>query len=152
MLLWILLVTLLAAAPGDPAVVRAARTAQNQAIAAGDLERVASFWTEDVTVRRALGQPLNGREAARKALEPPAPPASRLIYQRLTKDVEVSPKWPLASGSAGVVIASLPRSRDCFALHSLGYREHNRVGTGLQTCPSRCSVWRNHGRDSSSAR
>ena len=55
-----------------------------------------SFWTEDVTVRRALGQPLSGREAARKALEPPAAPAPHLIYQRLTKDVEVSAKWPLA--------------------------------------------------------
>ena len=42
--------------------IRAARTAQNQAIAAGDLDRVASFWTEDVTVRRALGQPLAGRD------------------------------------------------------------------------------------------
>jgi ketosteroid isomerase-like protein len=85
-----------AAAPSDQGAVRAARTAQNEAIASGDLDRVASFWTDDVTVRRALGQPLSGREAARKALEPPAAPASHLIYQRLTKDVEVSAKWPLA--------------------------------------------------------
>ena len=84
------------AAPADEAAVRAARTAQNEAIASGDLDRVASFWTEDVTVRRALGQPLSGRDAARKALEPPAAPASHLIYQRLTKEVEVSAKWPLA--------------------------------------------------------
>ena len=97
MLDWIAAVAIaLAAAPGDPAAIRAARTAQNQAIAAGDLDRVAGFWTTDVTVRRALGQPLNGRDAARKALEPPVPPASHLIYQRITKDVEVSAKWPLA--------------------------------------------------------
>ena len=97
MLDWIAAVAIaLAAAPGDPAAIRAARTAQNQAIAAGDLDRVAGFWTTDVTVRRALGQPLNGRDAARKALEPPAPPASHLIYQRITKDVEVSQEWPLA--------------------------------------------------------
>jgi len=70
--------------------------AQNQAIAAGDLGRAAGFWTEDVTVRRALGQPLSGRDAARQALAPPASPAVGLVYQRLTKDVEVSPKWPLA--------------------------------------------------------
>jgi ketosteroid isomerase-like protein len=70
--------------------------AQNTAIAAGDLDRAAGFWTDDVTVRRALGQPLSGKDAARKALEPPPAPAMPLIYQRLTKDVEVSPKWPLA--------------------------------------------------------
>ena len=97
MLLWIgPLVVALAAAPVDPTAIRAARTAQNKAIADGDLDRAASFWTEDVTVRRALGQPLSGRDAARKALEAPPEPATRLIYQRLTKDVEVSGTWPLA--------------------------------------------------------
>ena len=90
------LTTLIAAAPADRQAVTAARTAQNKAIAAGDLDRAASFWTEDVTVRRALGQPLSGREAARKALEPAPEPAARLIYQRLTNDVEVSATWPLA--------------------------------------------------------
>jgi ketosteroid isomerase-like protein len=92
----VLLTALIVATPDDEQAVRAARTAQNAAIAAGDLGRAASFWTEDVTVRRALGQPLSGREAARKALEPPPEPATRLIYQRLTKEVEVSPAWPLA--------------------------------------------------------
>src|SRR5229473_512442 len=92
----VLITALLAAAPADQNAIRAARIAQNKAIAAGDLDRVATFWTEDVTVRRALGQPLSGREAARKALEPPPAPAAHLIYQRLTKDVEVSPTWPLA--------------------------------------------------------
>src|SRR5260221_8910690 len=92
----ILLTALIVDTPADQRAVRAARTVQNTAIAAGDLDRVASFWTEDVTVRRALGQPLSGREAARKALEPPPAPAAHLIYQRLTRDVEVSAKWPLA--------------------------------------------------------
>lgn len=90
--LWIAL----AAAPADRGAIREARIAQNKAIASDDLGRVASFWTDDVTVRRALGQPLNGREAARKALEPPPAPATHLVYQRLTKDVEVSATWPLA--------------------------------------------------------
>jgi len=92
----VLAIGLMAAAPDEESAIRSARVAQNAAIASGDLDRVASFWTEDVTVRRALGQPLSGREAARKALEPPAAPASYLIYQRITKDVEVSAKWPLA--------------------------------------------------------
>jgi len=91
-----LLLALFAAAPDERQAIREARHAQNQAIAAGDLDRAAGFWTEDVTVRRALGQPLNGKEAARQALQPPAPPASPLIYQRLTKEVDVSGKWPLA--------------------------------------------------------
>jgi ketosteroid isomerase-like protein len=95
-MVWFLVAAMLAFAPADQAAVRAARVAQNQAIAAGDLDRVASFWTEDVTVRRALGQPLSGRDAARKALEPPAAPASPLIYQRLTREIDVSGKWPLA--------------------------------------------------------
>ena len=91
-----LIVTLTAAGPADQNAIRDARTTQNAAIASSDLDRVATFWTEDVTVRRALGQPLNGRDAARTALEPQAAPATHLIYQRLTKDVEVSPRWPLA--------------------------------------------------------
>ena len=79
-------------APTDRAAIRAARVAQNQAIASGDLDRAATFWTEDITVRRALGQPMSGRAEVRKAFEPPMP----LVYQRLTKDVEVSSKFPLA--------------------------------------------------------
>lgn len=76
--------------------LRAARVAQNAAIAAGDPDAAAAFWTDDVTVRRALGQPLSGRAEARRALEPAAPPAPRIVYQRLTHDVVVSTQWPLA--------------------------------------------------------
>ena len=89
---WILLAALIAPASDDQRAVRAARTAQNAAIASGDLDGAARFWTDDVTVRRALGQPMSGRAEVRKAFEPPAP----LVYQRLTKEVEVSAKWPLA--------------------------------------------------------
>jgi ketosteroid isomerase-like protein len=91
-----LALTSMGATSFDRQAIRAARTAQNKAIASGDLDGAASFWTEDVTVRRALGQALSGRDAARKALEPAQAPSARLIYQRLTKDVEVSAKWPLA--------------------------------------------------------
>jgi ketosteroid isomerase-like protein len=83
-------------AADDRALIAAARVAQNRAIAAGDLELVASFWTEDVTVRRALGERLSGRAAAQEALQPAGPPASRIVYQRLTREIEVSPHWPLA--------------------------------------------------------
>src|SRR6185436_8749610 len=83
-------------AADDRALIAAARVAQNRAIAAGDLDLAASFWTEDVTVRRALGERLSGRAAAQEALQPAGPPASRLVYQRLTREIDVSPNWPLA--------------------------------------------------------
>src|SRR5262245_61516297 len=82
-------------AQSEAAAIRAARSAQNRAIAAGDLDRVATFWTDDVTVRRALGAAVDGKQAARQALVAPAT-GPRLVYQRLTKDVEVSGQWPLA--------------------------------------------------------
>jgi ketosteroid isomerase-like protein len=88
--------TSLTGAGDDRALIAAARTAQNSAIAAGDLDRVASFWSEDVTVRRGLGASVSGRNAALEALRPPASPASHVVYQRIAKEIEVSPKWPLA--------------------------------------------------------
>ena len=92
--LWAVL-AVVASAQSDEAAIRTARTAQNRAIAAGHLDRVASFWTDDVTVRRALGAALDGKQAAREALVPPTT-GTQLVYQRLTKDVEVSARWPLA--------------------------------------------------------
>lgn len=80
----------------DETAIREARVAQNQAIAAEDPDRVASFWTEDVTIRRALGQPVTGRAAYRKLFEPTGSPALRLIYQREAIAIEVSLHWPLA--------------------------------------------------------
>ena len=80
----------------DETAIREARVAQNLAIAAQDPDRVASFWTEDVTIRRALGQPVTGQAAYRKLFEPTGSPTSRLIYQREAIAIEVSPHWPLA--------------------------------------------------------
>jgi hypothetical protein len=56
----VVVVAMIATAPDERTAIQAARVAQNKAIAAGDLDRAAGFWTEDVTVRRALGQPLAG--------------------------------------------------------------------------------------------
>jgi ketosteroid isomerase-like protein len=80
----------------DRALIAAARAAQNAAIAAGDLDRAASFWTDDVTVRRGLGAAVSGRSAAVDALRPAGSPASHVIYQRIARDIDVSAKWPLA--------------------------------------------------------
>ena len=81
----------------DEAAIRSARTIQTKAIADGDLDLVQSYWTSDVTIRRALGQPLDGIAAARKVLEPvPGTSAAPVIYQRQSVSVSVSPNWPLA--------------------------------------------------------
>lgn len=76
--------------------IRTARNAQNQAIVDNDLDRIASFWTEDITIRRALGQAVEGRDAARQALQTVGDPKKQLVYQRHSTTVEVSEQWPLA--------------------------------------------------------
>lgn len=78
----------------DANLIRAARAAQTAAIASGDFDAVASFWTEDITVRRALGQPVSGIAEALAALKPIDDAA--LVYQREAVSVEVSRHWPLA--------------------------------------------------------
>jgi uncharacterized protein (TIGR02246 family) len=80
----------------DEQAIRAARSRQNKALADKDLDRVAAYWTPDVTIRRALGLPLAGADAARKALEPPQSGAPVIVYQREAVAVEVSANWPLA--------------------------------------------------------
>lgn len=77
----------------EAAAVRAARIAQNRANAQGDFDAVASYWTEDVQLRRALGQAVAGRDAYRKLL---ADNGSKVVYQRQPVDVAVSARWPLA--------------------------------------------------------
>ncbi len=81
----------------EEAAIKAARIAQTQAMAVDDLDKVVTWWVPDITIRRALGQPVDGAAAARKLLEPPATPQpNRLIYQREPVSVQVSPNWPLA--------------------------------------------------------
>ncbi|MGA2551854.1 MAG: nuclear transport factor 2 family protein [Burkholderiaceae bacterium] len=100
-----------AGSASDESAIRQARATQTKALADNDLDRVASFWTSDISIRRALGQPLTGVEAARKVLEPSGSGAPPVIYQRESTAVEVSPNWPLAyeegrwSGHIGSVTA-----------------------------------------------
>ena len=83
----------------DETAIRLARSTQTKALAANDIDRVVSYWTSDITIRRALGQTLTGVAEARKVLEPAnaagstAPP---IIYQRESVSVQASSNWPLA--------------------------------------------------------
>lgn len=89
--------------------IRAARTAQNAAIAARNADSVASFWIDDVTVTAGLGYVVRGRVAYKAAFGQDAP----MTYSRITERVEVSGTWPLAweegkwSGTAGEQTAPL---------------------------------------------
>jgi ketosteroid isomerase-like protein len=74
--------------------IRWARRTQTQALADGQLDAVARFWTPDVTIRRALGHEVSGALQARQVLEPG--PGPTLVYQREAVTVEVAEHWPLA--------------------------------------------------------
>jgi ketosteroid isomerase-like protein len=76
--------------------IRAARVAQNDAIARADFDEVQRFWTEDVTVRRALGEAVQGIADARRVLEQAAHAKPALVYERLSESVQVADHWPLA--------------------------------------------------------
>ena len=79
--------------------IRDARIAQNKAIALLDTAAVASFWTDDVEIRRGLGALVVGREAYKQLFKPDSAAIARgeeLIYQRETSSVDVSTQWPLA--------------------------------------------------------
>ena len=78
----------------DAALIRAARATQTAAIARGDFDTVASFWTEDITVRRALGQPLNGIAETLSVLKQESD--DPLVYQREAVSIDVSSHWPFA--------------------------------------------------------
>ena len=92
------LVALTSAAPAgrpqsdDAAKIRAARAAQNQAIAARDLDRVASFWIDDVQVTAGLGFTLRGRDVYRHAFLAD----SAMVYKRDTETIQVNSRWPIA--------------------------------------------------------
>jgi len=78
----------------EAAAVRSARSSQNAAIAAHDLDRVASFWTDDVVIRSALGRVIQGRATYRATLGAD----TATVYQREPDRVDVSDneRWPLA--------------------------------------------------------
>ncbi len=75
----------------DAQAIRVARHCQNEAMATGDAESAALFWTEDITLRRGFGASIIGKDAYRALLL-----EKSLIYIREPEFIEVSPHWPLA--------------------------------------------------------
>jgi ketosteroid isomerase-like protein len=85
-----------ASATPDAALISAARKSQNAAMAAGDVDLAATWWTEDVAIRRGLGASVNGLAAYKAILERAPVSDTALVYDRKTTDVTVSDHWPLA--------------------------------------------------------
>jgi ketosteroid isomerase-like protein len=76
----------------DVESIRSARYAQNEAIAVGDADGIAAFWTDDVEIRSGRGALTVGRAAYRQLFV--ADPS--VIYVRQPTVIEVSSAWPLA--------------------------------------------------------
>lgn len=78
--------------PTAAAGVRAARLAQNAALAARSLDSAAAFWTNDVVAVTSRGGVLRGKEAYREAFAGD----SVMVYVRTPERIELSTGWPLA--------------------------------------------------------
>lgn len=78
----------------EAAAVRAARAAQNTAIAKRDIDRTASYWSPDIVVTAGLGRVIRGRDEYRAAFAAD----SALLYWREPERIDVAEnaKWPLA--------------------------------------------------------
>ncbi|MEO8029270.1 MAG: DUF4440 domain-containing protein [Gemmatimonadota bacterium] len=75
----------------DETAIHEARSAQNAAIAAGQYDRMATFWVRDLVVVAGLGAVIEGRDRIRAALAWDA----GIVYQRTPATVTVSDRWPL---------------------------------------------------------
>jgi ketosteroid isomerase-like protein len=81
----------------DRSAIEHARLAQNAAIAAHRIEEIAAYWTDDVSICRALGAQLSGKAAYRQLFVEDDPKNPNVIvYVRTPKDIEVSSHWDLA--------------------------------------------------------
>jgi ketosteroid isomerase-like protein len=79
-------------AADEATVIRAARLAQNQALARGDFDVAQRYWAPDISVRAGLGEQVQGKEAYLAAFKSDAV----VRYHRVPASITVSPRWPLA--------------------------------------------------------
>jgi len=80
----------------DRSAIEQARQRQNAAIVRGDLNEIAAYWTDDVTICRGLGAQLAGKPAYLELFAADAKAAEKIVYQRRPTSIEVSAVWPLA--------------------------------------------------------
>jgi ketosteroid isomerase-like protein len=84
-------------APGpEEEAIKTARLKQNAAILRNNIDEIASYWTEDVTICRGLGIQVAGKAAYRKLFEDDTSLPKKVVYQREPRAIEVSEHWPLA--------------------------------------------------------
>lgn len=76
--------------------IEQARLRQNAAIVRDDLDEIAAYWTDDVTICRGLGAQLSGKPAYRELFAADVKSAARVVYQRHAASIDVSSVWPLA--------------------------------------------------------
>jgi ketosteroid isomerase-like protein len=81
----------------DAADIRAARTRQNQAIAAHDLAAIEQVWDSDVVVTAGMGVAFKGARLYRRAFEEEFAAFPDTKYERRPEDIEVSVVRPLAA-------------------------------------------------------
>ena len=79
----------------DTALIRRARLAQNDAMARGDTAATASYWTDDVIIRRGLGAAGIGRAEYLRIVGTDRSDTA-VVYTREPTDIDVSAAWPLA--------------------------------------------------------
>lgn len=84
-------------AHADRTLIRHARLEQNAAIARNDVDAIASYWTDDVTICRGLGFQVAGKAAYRKLFAEDDPVSKEtIVYERLPTEIRVGTAWPLA--------------------------------------------------------
>ena len=74
------------------AAIRAARLAQNAALAVHQMDSAASFWTNDVVITAGLGRVLRGKDAYRGAFAFD----SGMVYVRSPAHIEAAIPWQSA--------------------------------------------------------
>ena len=105
----------MASPASDQAAIKKARLDQNAAIVRHDIDAIASYWTDDVTICRALGAQNAGKAAYRKLFEDDDPKSkSTTLFQRYPSSIKVAGALPLAfetgvfegrrGGSRGIVV------------------------------------------------
>ncbi len=81
----------------DRTLIKHARLDQNAAIVHHDLDAIASYWTDDVTICRGLGLQLAGKAAYLKLFAEDDPTSKEVIvYERIPSAIDTSSVWPLA--------------------------------------------------------